>query len=190
MWCAMSSRDGMRGPREVFLIRHAQSEANAGTCDECDCGLTALGKQQAEKTGEVLREHFHVSDVHAITSPYRRTRETAAGIGRGSGLVFHADPGCREWGKDCLIDGQSYPEETLAAAAERLEKFLNRLDAAGRYVIVSHATPIFLMLQILTRGSAAAALEQCVGEFWEPIKNCGVTHICEGRAVCVSKKLY
>ena len=178
-----------RFPHDVLLIRHGESEANAGTSDDCDCGLTALGREQSEKTGRLLRRHFDLSGTIAITSPYRRARETAELIAQGSALAFRADPRVREWGKDCVIDGTSYPEETLAKAAIRLDVFLRLLIPSQRYVIVSHATPIFLMMQLLTRGSVAAAIPHCTRDFWSAIKNCGVTQVREGKTVCVSKLL-
>jgi broad specificity phosphatase PhoE len=176
-------------PSELLLIRHAQSEANAGPCDACDCGLTELGREHAVRVGERLRKHFDVSGFWGVTSPYRRARETAEGITQGSALTFQVDEGCREWGSTCLVDGKHYPEESLAQAAMRLDLFLKRLRPGGKYVIVSHATPVFLMIQLMTRGTVAAALSQCVGAFWGPITNCGITHIKDGKVVCLARQI-
>lgn len=176
-------------PSELLLIRHAQSVANAGPCNECDCGLTELGRQQAERVGEQLRKHFDVAGFWGTTSPYRRARETAEGISRGSALAFLVDEGCREWGSTCSVDGKHYPEEQLAQAAARLDLFLKRLRPGGKYVIVSHATPVFLMIQLMTRGNVSAALSQCSGSFWAPITNGGITHIKDGKVVCLAKQI-
>jgi broad specificity phosphatase PhoE len=176
-------------PGELLLIRHAQSEANAGPCDVCDCGLTELGRQQAVRVGERLRGHFDLHGFWGITSPYRRARETADGIGLGAAIAFQPDEGCREWGVTCDVGGKHYPEEKLHQAAIRLDLFLKRLRTGGKYVIVSHATPVFLMIQLMTRGNVSAALSQCVGSFWAPITNCGVTHIKDGKVVCLAKQI-
>src|SRR5947209_637097 len=72
-------------PGELLLIRHAQSEANAGPCDACDCGLTELGRRQATRVGERLRSQFDVGAFWGLTSPYRRARETADPSRAGAG---------------------------------------------------------------------------------------------------------
>ena len=58
---------------EVILLRHGQSEANAGLTDFLDSHLTALGREQARRTAERL----HGMEVtRAYVSPLRRTLET------------------------------------------------------------------------------------------------------------------
>src|SRR5260370_10103613 len=61
----------------AFLIRHGESEANAGlpTIDPKDAGLTLLGHKQAKRIAEYLK--FHPLDL-IVTSPYLRTKQTAA----------------------------------------------------------------------------------------------------------------
>jgi broad specificity phosphatase PhoE len=173
--------------REFLFIRHAESEANCGRSDHCDCDLTDAGREHAKRVGRALADHFDLSGFRGIVSPYKRTRETAELISRASGIQFEISAGVREWGKDCEVLGESYPEESLERAAIRLEEFLQAVESGSKLVIVSHATPILLLVQILVHGSASAALKTCIGPFWEPIKNCGVTHVNDDKVICLSK---
>lgn len=68
---------------EFFLLRHGQSEANAGISDFLDSPLTLLGREQARLTGEFLRGE---ELTRAYVSPLRRTLETAQPICVASGL--------------------------------------------------------------------------------------------------------
>lgn len=186
-WRGKSRRRKLGNVREFLFIRHAESEGNCGKSDHCDCDLTDAGRQHAARVGLALADHFDLTGFRGIVSPYKRTRQTAALISRASGIPFEINSGVREWGKDCEVLGECYPEESLESAATRLEQFLTTIELDSKLIIVSHATPIFLMIQILVRGSASAALNACVGPFWEPIKNCGVAHIRAGRVICLSK---
>lgn len=60
---------------KIFLIRHAESEANAGgrTSDPAAIGLTEKGFEQAT----CLANAFTSSLVLVVTSPYLRTKQTA-----------------------------------------------------------------------------------------------------------------
>ncbi len=58
---------------EVILLRHGQSEANAGLTNFLDSHLTPLGRKQAEVTGERLSG---LGITKAYVSPLRRTLET------------------------------------------------------------------------------------------------------------------
>lgn len=58
---------------EILLVRHGQSEANAGLTDFLDSPLTALGREQAQATAERLRGE---GLTKAYVSPLRRTLET------------------------------------------------------------------------------------------------------------------
>ena len=59
----------------IWLIRHAQSESNAGlpTSDPAGIALTPLGHQQAEHIPAAFRE----PPALIVTSPYIRTKQTA-----------------------------------------------------------------------------------------------------------------
>lgn len=73
----------MGWPKQLVLVRHAESEGNVKTVDEragfClsthSYGLTDKGKKQAEVTGKYLRDSFGVFDVNYV-SYYQRARDT------------------------------------------------------------------------------------------------------------------
>ena len=59
----------------VWLIRHGQSESNAGlpSLDWRNIPLTELGRRQAERVAEVFADPPRL----IVTSPYLRARQTA-----------------------------------------------------------------------------------------------------------------
>ncbi len=59
----------------ITLVRHGQSEANAGLTEHLDSALTALGRQQAEMTAEYLSR---TGLTRAYVSPLRRALQTIA----------------------------------------------------------------------------------------------------------------
>ena len=59
----------------ITLVRHGQSEANAGLTDHLDSFLTPLGQQQAELTAQTLSGE---GLTQAYVSPLRRTLQTIA----------------------------------------------------------------------------------------------------------------
>ncbi len=62
---------------EITLVRHGQSEANAGLTDFLDSPLTPLGREQARLTAKRLRE---IGLTKAYVSPLRRTLQTIAPV--------------------------------------------------------------------------------------------------------------
>ena len=72
----------------VYLVQHGEKERSPG-----DPGLTAIGRQQATRTGRWLRGR----GVQTLcTSPLRRARETAACIASVTGLTAQPDARLRE----------------------------------------------------------------------------------------------
>lgn len=90
----------------IKLVRHCESEANTGKVATHEVGdhtipLTSLGLGHARDIGKAIgREYLSGSLVYA--SPYRRTRETLAGILEGCGVSAkdlagsYEDPRLRE----------------------------------------------------------------------------------------------
>jgi broad specificity phosphatase PhoE len=78
----------------IYLVRHAQSEANAGVSGApIDCELTALGRRQAEATGEWLtRARLDL----ILCSPYIRALDTASAISRATGAPLEVFPPIHE----------------------------------------------------------------------------------------------
>ena len=58
------------GDMELYLVRHGESQANAGLSDHLDSHLTALGQRQAERTAQRLGSE---GLTQAYVSPLRRT---------------------------------------------------------------------------------------------------------------------
>ena len=78
----------------IYLVRHAQSEANAGVPGApIDCELTPLGRRQADAAGEwLVRANLDV----ILCSPYVRALETASAIHRATGAPLEAYPPIHE----------------------------------------------------------------------------------------------
>lgn len=73
----------------IYLVRHAQSEANAGVSDApIDCDLTDLGRRQAIAAGTRLAHLGHLDLI--LCSPYIRALETATAIHRATGAPLEA----------------------------------------------------------------------------------------------------
>jgi len=73
----------MGWPKELVLVRHAESEGNVLTAEDRATfdiathkyGLTVRGKEQARLTGEYLNKEFGNFDIYYV-SYYERSRET------------------------------------------------------------------------------------------------------------------
>lgn len=90
----------------IKLVRHGESDANIGKVTTYEVGdhsvpLSERGQQQARETGRKIGRAF-LDHALVYASPYRRTRETLAGIFEGSGAAMtestrvYEDPRLRE----------------------------------------------------------------------------------------------
>lgn len=155
----------MQAMTELLLIRHGESEANAGISTDPDCALTDLGREQARRLGERLKEP-DLSGFAGIISPYRRTVQTAEIIAAVTGLTFTEDDGVREWGVRATINGREYAHEPLDEVVERLSDFL-RQNQGRKLLIISHAAPIAVLTQL-----AWCEPPLTEGPFWLGVGNC------------------
>jgi broad specificity phosphatase PhoE len=72
----------------VYLVQHGDRERQPG-----DPALTELGRQQATRTGQWLKD----TGVRSLwTSPLRRARQTAEGLAAVTGLAVRSDDRLRE----------------------------------------------------------------------------------------------
>ena len=158
----------MSNPRELVLVRHGQSTANAAGVwqGRLDFPLSEQGRDQARRTGKLLAG-FPFEALYA--SPLSRAHETARIIGRESGFrgEVSTHPGLVERAGG-LLEGttreereardpdlvkklESLPEEERwsVVGAETDEEVLDRFDgaisevferhpSAERVVVVSH----------------------------------------------------
>jgi len=159
----------------VILLRHGVTDntvrklfcGNGGA----DPGLNAVGEEQAARAAAWLKRQGNIDAV--VSSPLRRTRETAAFVGREFGLDVDLEPSIveaafGEW------DGYSFAEilerwpaeiqewlgstaiappggETFDSVYERVVEARDRLlrDHAGKTIVaVSHVTPIKMMVRL------------------------------------------
>jgi broad specificity phosphatase PhoE len=90
----------------IKLVRHGESEANVGRVSSLEVGdhaipLSERGAAQALEAGRTIGRAF-IDGALVYTSPYRRTRETLAGVlegasvAKGPDLRIYEDPRLRE----------------------------------------------------------------------------------------------
>jgi len=150
---------------ELLLIRHGESEGNAGTSTDPDCSLTDLGRQQARGLAERLAR-LDLSGFVGLTSPYRRAVQTAREITDATGLAFEEDDAIREWGTTATVNSREYPNEPIEHVVVRLTEFL-RQNQGHKLLIVSHAAPIAILTQL-----AWGEPPVTQGQFWLGVGNC------------------
>ena len=73
----------------LYLVRHGESDIPADAIQH-DYALSPLGREQARRLGQRFRG-LHID--HLITTPYRRTRETAAAIAAVTDVSAIEEPG-------------------------------------------------------------------------------------------------
>ena len=165
----------LQSPTTVVMLRHGVTEHTVNKVFSGlggdDPGLTDLGREQARRAAARLARRAPIDVV--VSSPLRRTRETAAVVAEELGLDVELEPGFAEaafgdW------DGFSFPDimerwpdhmrswldspavappggESLEAVLERVDEARKRLltDFEGQtVVVVSHVTPIKMMLKL------------------------------------------
>jgi broad specificity phosphatase PhoE len=175
---------------QVVLLRHAQSEANAGDFINDDprrpVGLTAVGREQARRAGEALRD-FGFS--HAWSSEFPRARETAARVLAGQHCPLAIDPRLNE--RRSGLDGLptatfndlvrpdpvriAPPQgESFLEVMARVSAFfgdLQTLPEDARVLVVSHENPIQAMLAVAGLDPDTALREGIGNATWRILVN-------------------
>lgn len=107
----------------LYIMRHAETEANASGILGSDTVLTEKGKEQAKKAAERFKD-IHFDTVY--TSDLIRTQQTAEFITLERKIAFKATNAIREryYGK---LEGSSF-EEYRAVLKEHLEKIKDMSD--------------------------------------------------------------
>jgi broad specificity phosphatase PhoE len=146
--------------RALFL-RHGESAHNAHTgsealADEQGDVLTARGRAQAEAAGRALAGR---GATRLLTSPLRRTSETAAIVGDAIGLEPIALPYMHE-----LAAGEAF--EQLVARVRQLKAELETGDGDDLPLVIGHGifTRFFL-------------LDSVLGEAFEPPLAAGIWNL-------------
>lgn len=155
---------------EMILIRHGVSEANEGLSNDPDCVLAPKGLSQASEVAQRLAG-YDLAGFAGLSSPYRRSQQTAEVIAAATGVSFAADEGVREWGPAATIGGRHFPQETGEQLVERLKDFLRRHEGR-KLLIVSHAAPISALISV-----AWGETPNTAGPFWEGVRNCCVRRL-------------
>lgn len=109
---------GQEKTTRLYLIRHAQSQANRGeTLDLADPPLTEVGQEQARRLGERLARQ----GIDAIySSPLRRALETAEAIARATGLPMKVLADLREVALGDVGDVAKITWQQARAVKERI----------------------------------------------------------------------
>ncbi|EFQ83509.1 phosphoglycerate mutase family protein [Aeromicrobium marinum DSM 15272] len=166
---------GDADPLTLVLLRHGVTTNTVGKlfCGSggTDPGLTAEGEAQAERAAEHLHRLGQVEAI--VSSPLRRTQETAGIVARRLGMDVELEPGLAEaafgeWDGHGFTDimqkwpaemdawlgstsvappgGESF-DDVSARAEEALTGLVDRF--AGKTVVaVSHVTPIKLLVRL------------------------------------------
>lgn len=183
----MSLRYNIPIMQTIYLIRHGEKEHTVG-----DPGLTDLGHEQAQSTATYLTQ-FPITQI--VTSPLKRSRETASVIAHVIGKKAIIDPLLRErdnWGDN---PGQSFPEflhnwhwgsahreeqpktgDSSRQAGERLEEAITKYKKAKHLVLVCHGG---IISDFLRNTFSEELLETHLPDFahllGESIKVCSIT---------------
>ena len=161
-------------PTTLLLLRHGRTPLTAAKrfsgSSGADPALDEEGRQQAEAAAAALYSRVDLAAV--ISSPLRRTRETAQAVADGLGIVVEVDADFRE----CAFgewDGLTFPEvqqgwpqelaawlhdpelappggESLARVSARVGQARERLQAAhpgATVLVVTHVTPIKMVVR-------------------------------------------
>jgi broad specificity phosphatase PhoE len=158
-------------PLVIKLVRHGQSMSNVGAVNAAECGdhsvaLTPHGHDQARAAGENLGANF-LSQALVYCSPYRRTRETLAGLFAGADVdpanvrvyedprLREVDPGYADWEAQqpmreihgwfyYRFQGGESPADCYDRTSSFLESLLRQVERkqARRAVVVTHGLTI------------------------------------------------
>lgn len=105
----------------LYLIRHAESERNAGVPGSpIDCALTAIGQRQAAAVGQRVAE---LGVDWVLSSPYVRTLETAEAVRRATGAPGAVVPLLHEHHVEAFPQTEDWPLLSRAALTERYPHF-------------------------------------------------------------------
>ncbi len=193
------------GTKKIYLVRHAESELNfSGVRQGREGKLTMRGRGQAERLAERLSK-CRIGTI--ITSPYERTRETAAIISsvvrrpveESELLIERRNPteiiGRRKGELDVqkvvdYIDKSIHPDSARYSDEENFEEIKERAIGAlhmlqkhpqKRIVVVSHALFITVIAALVVVGESLTAAQLAKLAFFNAEKDSSI--IVENTAV-------
>lgn len=117
--------------RRVIFIRHGQTDWNAqGRWQgHADIPLNSTGRDEAERTAEVLRD---LEFGACLTSDLSRARETAEIVLRGRGIEVDLDPRLREVHAG-EAEGKTFHEVVGRFGADSVERWRDLFDTRFRF---------------------------------------------------------
>ena len=186
--------------RSIYLVRHGQSEANAGqpTGDPAAIALTATGRDQAQQ----LALDWAIQPAQVLSSPYQRAQDTALPFCSRHAMTPEIAPGLHEFvtlapqrvnglsnfERKPFIDAywaEADPTRVDGPGAESLQAFSARTDAFAlqlptlpdRTVVFGHGMWFAMLIWRLMRfpvDSRAAMKAFRSFQLGLPMPNCGV----------------
>lgn len=183
----------MTALKELFLIRHGEAEhlVRNLTGGWTDVPLTALGREQARRTGERLKGLLGSGPFAFYCSDLLRATQTAEIIAAQVGQVATVSHHLRDINNGAAAyrtrdearamrkpvsapwqDWVPYPKgESWRMVRERVEPFMESLDA-GRVVIVSHYVVLSVIVQWWWRLN-----DELIDSTGLDIEPCSLTHL-------------
>ena len=155
----------------TILVRHGESESNAGISKDLNSRLTENGRQQAfycarEIQATILMSRKSLNDFVIVSSPYQRCVETANEVAKLNGSRPTISDGVREWGPTTEIEGRFFAAEDRQELVQRLSDWWT-VHHDRDLIIVSHGSPVAIMKQL-----AFGESPNVEGNFWRDVRNC------------------
>ena len=190
--------------KEIIMVRHAESEYNAGLTRNLDSKLTFKGYQQSEQVAFFIQQHIPSRNFVGFVSPLLRCLQTARFIRQKTGIQFTVTPRIAEYtdhypeeGIDVparidlypefdwhLIDEPviHFPREDTQSFIKRLETHLD--DAPAQEIIVTHGSPVVTLCEI------ALGIHPTNVPTWDhSIPNASVSYIKDGTIVWMAREI-
>ena len=154
-----------------ILVRHGESEHNAGTSEDLNSPLTSKGRAQAVACSREILSHLTTLNVPAeslfvASSPYERAVETSRIIANVLAVPFEVHSGLREFGPTVVIRGQVMESEDRGELVSRVSSWW-RFYENRNVITVSHASPVAVLTQLAFHETPVVD-----GEFWRGVGNC------------------
>lgn len=188
--------------RSLLLFRHGRSEYNERLTTNLDSSIMPWSYEQTVKAADFLKSNIDCSEWEGLVSPYLRTLQTAQILHDILGIDFIVDdrpreimmkyekvkiPNRKDEFKD--FDWESVPSlgyqffnEDLGDFLCRMQDFSSTIPEDGKFLIVSHGSPIEVMKKLET-------LDECVlPPYW--VDNSSLTLIENNICVWYNKIVY
>ena len=171
----------------IYLLRHGQSEANAGLSDAIDCGLTDLGARQSAAMAAALAQ---LGVTRVLSSPYRRCLQTAEVIRSATGAPAELWPAVHEHHHDPFPPGPwplparaelargwpnfavppDMPQTHWAAAPEDRAGQWRRMTGAVRQLLERFGGQADAAVVVVTHGAPASVFVQAFCQWQNPLR--------------------